>query len=302
MWPAAQMQRTIFVGVVDAGEHGRDEVGELDPARRGVEDVGRDLQAVPDLRPPPLRRIGAADRREQLRRVRLRGLGDRDRFGRRRCGPSTATRAPRGCPASADRSPAAAPARPPAAASSRSCRRRCRSRGRARTRRSRVRRRQRAADRRRAAPRRSRPDSAARGAAASDRAARPARRSDSRTRACRPTRPSARIDDDGADRVRAVVDADGETCVHLSARQLRTVRRAHASSAHDSQAPRSPSTHQQFDPLGSSRSSRVLRGRRDSLRFSPTRIGDTTSSTSGPVPARAGLVELRAAARGCARP
>ena len=56
--------------IVDAGENGRDVVGELDPAGRGVEHVRRDVQAVPDLRPPPLRRIGAADRREVSWRVR----------------------------------------------------------------------------------------------------------------------------------------------------------------------------------------------------------------------------------------
>ena len=92
-------------------EHRRNEVGQLDPARRGVEHVRRDLQAAPDLRPPPLGRIGAADRRQQLRRVRARGLGDRGRLAPPTCGPSTATRAPRGCPATSDRAPAAAPAR-----------------------------------------------------------------------------------------------------------------------------------------------------------------------------------------------
>ena len=51
-------------GIVDAGQDRGNEVGQLDPARRRIEHVGRHLQAPPDLRPPPLRRIGAADRRE----------------------------------------------------------------------------------------------------------------------------------------------------------------------------------------------------------------------------------------------
>ena len=59
-------------GLVDAGQQRRHEVGELHPARGRVEHVGRDLQAVPDLRPPPLRGVRAADRREQLRRMRAR--------------------------------------------------------------------------------------------------------------------------------------------------------------------------------------------------------------------------------------
>ena len=82
--PGVGVQRLVAGGadaaldlarVVDAGEDGRDEVGQLDPARGGVEDVGRDLQAVPDLRPEPLGGVDAADRREVLRRV----LGARSR-------------------------------------------------------------------------------------------------------------------------------------------------------------------------------------------------------------------------------
>jgi len=69
--------------IVDAGEDGGNVVGELDPARRGVEDVGRDLEAAPDLRPPPLRRINAADRRQVLRRVHLCGRRNRGRLRRR---------------------------------------------------------------------------------------------------------------------------------------------------------------------------------------------------------------------------
>jgi len=37
-----------------AGEHGRDPVAELDPGIGGFEDLGRDVTAVPELRPPPL--------------------------------------------------------------------------------------------------------------------------------------------------------------------------------------------------------------------------------------------------------
>ena len=55
------------VGLGDADEHGRNEVRQLDPARGGVEHVGRHLQAVPDLRPEPLGRVRAADRREVAR-------------------------------------------------------------------------------------------------------------------------------------------------------------------------------------------------------------------------------------------
>ncbi len=54
-----------------------DEIRQLDPRGRSVEHVRRGLEAVPDLRPPPLRRIGATDGREQLGRVPSRHVGDR---------------------------------------------------------------------------------------------------------------------------------------------------------------------------------------------------------------------------------
>ncbi len=41
LWPAAQMLRRIGARIGDAGQQRRDEVGQLDPARRRVEDVGR---------------------------------------------------------------------------------------------------------------------------------------------------------------------------------------------------------------------------------------------------------------------
>ena len=62
--------------VIDAGENGGNIVGEFDPAVRRIEDVRRDLQAVPDLRPPPLGRIRSTDRRQVLRRVLRSGLGN----------------------------------------------------------------------------------------------------------------------------------------------------------------------------------------------------------------------------------
>src|SRR5262245_50906504 len=40
--------------IVDAGKYSRDEIGELDPTCGGVEHLWRHLQALPDLRPPPL--------------------------------------------------------------------------------------------------------------------------------------------------------------------------------------------------------------------------------------------------------
>ncbi len=134
LWPAAQMQRTICARLGGAGENGGHEVGELHPAGGGIEDVWRDLQAVPDLRPPPLRRVGAADRREVVAaRACCAIVGDRRRLGRARVVlPQPRVRGEVLAPAR-DRSRAAAPRRRSAAASIPSCRRRCRSPGRART-------------------------------------------------------------------------------------------------------------------------------------------------------------------------
>ncbi len=71
-------------GIVHAREQRRNVVGELDPARRRVEHIRRHLQAAPDLRPPPFRGVDAADRREVLGRVTFGELGDLGRFRRRR--------------------------------------------------------------------------------------------------------------------------------------------------------------------------------------------------------------------------
>ena len=80
MWPAAQMQRLISLGLLDPGQESRDEIGELDPACRRVEDVGGDLEAAPDLRPEPLRGVDAADGGEVLRGVLAGRLRDRRRL------------------------------------------------------------------------------------------------------------------------------------------------------------------------------------------------------------------------------
>ena len=90
--PGARVHRLVARGahapldparVAHAREQRRDEVGELDPAPGGLEHVGRDLQAAPDLRPEPLGRVDAADRSQVLRRVLARGARD----GRRLVGP-----------------------------------------------------------------------------------------------------------------------------------------------------------------------------------------------------------------------
>ena len=62
--------------IVRAREDGRNVIGELDPARGRVEHIRRDVEAVPDFRPPPLGRVRPADRREVLRRLTPRRLGD----------------------------------------------------------------------------------------------------------------------------------------------------------------------------------------------------------------------------------
>ena len=77
LWPAAQTPRRIFRGSETPARTRGDVVGQLDPARGGVEDVGRHLQAAPDLRPEPLGGVDAADGREVLGRVPRRRLGDR---------------------------------------------------------------------------------------------------------------------------------------------------------------------------------------------------------------------------------
>ena len=124
--PAAQTQRTILPRVLDAAEHGRDEVGQLDPARGGVEHVRRHVEAVPDLRPPPLRRVHAADRREIFGRMLARDRGDtRGLIGRGVILPQPGVRGEVRRPARGP-GPADASARPPGAAWSRWYRRRFR--------------------------------------------------------------------------------------------------------------------------------------------------------------------------------
>jgi hypothetical protein len=70
-----------LAGIGDSGEHGRNEIGELDPGIGGVEHNGIDLEAVPDFRPEPLGRVGAADFREVLRAEFSGDFGDGSGFG-----------------------------------------------------------------------------------------------------------------------------------------------------------------------------------------------------------------------------
>ena len=277
LWPAAQMQRTMSPGIVDAGEHRGHEVGELDPAGRRIEHLRRHLQALPDLRPPPLGRIRAADRLEILRRMLARHRRDRAPLPRRRCGPSITTPARRGGFPIADRSPAAAPARRSAAASSRWCPRRCRSRDRAKSpasRRPARARRTPSAQARRCSP----PDSAARGADPSDASARPARRCDSRPRSCRPcgrrrtTRRSRATE--FVPKSMPIVKGPG------------TLTWENGSDA----AMRTPDEDAVCDQISTGCGSPLVHA-------PPTSTGDTTSSTSGPVPAARARSRLGCSAR-----
>ncbi len=121
---------SISAGVDAPASTGGNPVGDLDPAVRRGEDVGRHAAALEDLGPEPLRRIDATDRCEVLRCVLAGHGGDLGRLG----GGGVVLPEPgvggEVVLPSRDRARARRCARRPASVWSRWCRRRCRRPGR----------------------------------------------------------------------------------------------------------------------------------------------------------------------------